>query len=411
MGRGTFRSQNKVGETMSFQTDSSSATTFDPTVTFLPGLSDRVSWDLGDGSGYVADSSLSYSYDDTGTTKTVTLRTNKLSNLYGVAFNFDNLVGDLDFSGWDNMGGSFNATSNPKLTGITHTTSTEGFYYYNAQSCNLIGNHDMSMFPNLGGTFLLGSNSELTGVTHTTSTQVFSSYQIQTCNLIGNHDVSMFPNLGGDFRLQNNSELTGVTHTASTQLFTVYYANSCNLIGNHDVSMFPNLGGNFRIYSNSALTGITHTASTQTFSDYWVFNCNLIGNHDVSMFPNLGGIFFIYSNPLLTSVTHTASTQVFTYYYANSCNLGYVDFKPLSGTTFNSGSGIRLYDNNMSVTDVNHILVDLSVITVGNSGWTGSTIDISGTNAAPDSSSGGFDGIAAISTLTGVTNNWTVITS
>jgi len=179
MGRGTFRSQNKVGETMSFQTDSSSATTFDPTVTFLPGLSDRVSWDLGDGSGYVADSSLSYSYDDTGTTKTVTLRTNKLSNLYGVAFNFDNLVGDLDFSGWDNMGGSFNATSNPKLTGITHTTSTEGFYYYNAQSCNLIGNHDMSMFPNLGGTFLLGSNSELTGVTHTTSTQVFSSIKFK----------------------------------------------------------------------------------------------------------------------------------------------------------------------------------------------------------------------------------------
>ena len=410
MGRGTFRSQNKVGETMSFQTNSDSGTTFNPLVTFLSG-SDRVSWDLGDGSGYIADSSLSYSYPDAGTTKTVTLRTNKLSNLYGVAFNFDNLVGDLDFSGWDNMGGSFNATSNPKLTGITHTTSTEGFYYYNAQSCNLIGNHDMSMFPNLGGTFLLGSNSELTGVTHTTSTQVFSSYQIQTCNLIGNHDVSMFPNLGGDFRLQNNSELTGVTHTASTQLFTVYYANSCNLIGNHDVSMFPNLGGNFRIYSNSALTGITHTASTQTFSDYWVFNCNLIGNHDVSMFPNLGGIFFIYSNPLLTSVTHTASTQVFTYYYANSCNLGYVDFKPLSGATFNSGSGIRLYDNNMSVTDVNHILVDLSVITVGNSGWTGSTIDISGTNAAPDSSSGGFDGIAAISTLTGVTNNWTVITS
>jgi hypothetical protein len=59
---------------MSFQTNSSSATTFDPTVTFLSG-SDRVSWDLGIGNGYIADSSLSYSYPDTGTTKTVTLRT------------------------------------------------------------------------------------------------------------------------------------------------------------------------------------------------------------------------------------------------------------------------------------------------------------------------------------------------
>jgi hypothetical protein len=60
---------------MSFQTNSDSGTTFDPLVSFLPGLSDRVSWDLGIGNGYIADSSLSYSYPDTGTTKTVTLRT------------------------------------------------------------------------------------------------------------------------------------------------------------------------------------------------------------------------------------------------------------------------------------------------------------------------------------------------
>ena len=136
MGRGTFRSQNKVGETMSFQTDSSSATTFDPTVTFLPGLSDRVSWDLGDGSGYVADSSLSYSYDDTGTTKTVTLRTNKLSNLYGGTFVSDNIVGNLNMTGWDNLGGNFFIYSNSGLTGITHTTSTQTFSNYRVNNCN-----------------------------------------------------------------------------------------------------------------------------------------------------------------------------------------------------------------------------------------------------------------------------------
>ena len=76
MSRGVFSSHNKVGETMSFQTDTSSTTTFDPTVTFLSG-SDRVSWDLGIGNGYIANNSLSYSYPDTGTTKTVTLRTKR----------------------------------------------------------------------------------------------------------------------------------------------------------------------------------------------------------------------------------------------------------------------------------------------------------------------------------------------
>ena len=106
MGRGTFRSQNKVGETMSFQTDSSSGTTFDPVVTFLSG-SDTVSWDLGEGGGYVADNSLSYTYADTGTTKTVTLRTNKLSNLKQFQSDSDNIVGNLDMSGWDNLGNKF----------------------------------------------------------------------------------------------------------------------------------------------------------------------------------------------------------------------------------------------------------------------------------------------------------------
>jgi len=146
MGRGTFRSQNKVGETFSFQTDSSSGTTFDPTVTFLSG-SDRASWDLGDGSGYVADSSLSYTYPDTGTTKTVTLRTNKLSNLKEFQAVGDNIVGQLDMSGWDNLGGIFYIWDNPLLTGITHTESTQPFSAYYAQSCGLTGNHDMSMLP------------------------------------------------------------------------------------------------------------------------------------------------------------------------------------------------------------------------------------------------------------------------
>ncbi len=100
MSRGTFRSHNKVGETMSFQTNSPNSTTFDPAVTFLSG-SDRVSWDLGEGSGYTAGNSISYTYPDTGSTKTVTLRTNKLSNLKQLQSLTDNIIGHLDLSGWN----------------------------------------------------------------------------------------------------------------------------------------------------------------------------------------------------------------------------------------------------------------------------------------------------------------------
>jgi hypothetical protein len=426
MGRGTFRSQNKVGETFSFQTDSSSGATFDPLVTFLPGLSDRASWDLGEGGGYVADSSLSYTYPDTGTTKTVTLRTNKLSNLKQFQSDSDNIVGNLDMSGWDNLGGFFYIYSNPLLTGITHTTSTEVFSSYRVDSCDLTGNHDMSMLPGLGGTVFTFSNPNLTSITHTASTESFGDYWVQNCNLTGNHDMSMFPNFSGQLLIYNNPLLTGITHTTSTGVINTYRSSDCNITGNHDVSMFPNLGGYFSIQSNPLLTSITHTASTQTFQAYLAWSCDLTGVHDVSMLTGLGGRFRTYLNPNLTDVTFPNSTQTFKNnsitnttraFVMNGCDLNYVNFLPLSGVNMDVdstyGASIGLEDNSMSVTDVNHILVDFDNIStnLNPAGWTGTTLDISGTNAAPDSSSGGFDGIAALSSLTGGTNNWTITTS
>jgi hypothetical protein len=168
--------------------------------------------------------------------------------------------------------------------------------------------------------------------------------------------------------------------------------------------MFPNLGGSFNLGNNSNLTGITHTTSTQVFTIYSLNQCDITGNHDLSMFPNLGGQLRLNLNSNLTNITHPMSTQTFSLYRAYQSNLDYVNFLPLSG---------ELQNNNMSVTDVNHILVDFDNIStnLNPSGWTGTTLDISGTNSAPDSSSGGFDGIAALSSLTGGTNNWTITTS
>ena len=78
----------------------------------------------------------------------------------------------------------------------------------------------------------------------------------------------------------------------------------------------------------------------------------------------------------------------------------------MSGVTLNSGSTILLNDNNMTAGEVNHILDDFTSTT-----WSDVTLEIGGTNSAPDSSSGGYDGVAAIDTLTGVTRNWSITTS
>jgi hypothetical protein len=63
----------------------------------------------------------------------------------------------------------------------------------------------------------------------------------------------------------------------------------------------------------------------------------------------------------------------------------------------------------MSASHVNNILVDFSGnATYNQIGWSNIILDIGGTNSDPDSSSGGYNGLAAIAFLTGSPYNWTI---
>ena len=63
----------------------------------------------------------------------------------------------------------------------------------------------------------------------------------------------------------------------------------------------------------------------------------------------------------------------------------------------------------MSTGDVNHILDDFLYNATNNSvGWSNINLNIAGSNSAPDSSSGGYDGLSAIATLTSPPYNWTI---
>jgi len=476
MNRQQFNSRNDIGKILTFQ-KSGSTNSFDPTITFVSG-SRRVSWRLNNGSEIkqIAGNNIVYTGFTSDTNiRTIEMRGNNFKNINTFNLNNDNLYGNLDVSGLPDLGYTFQVYSNDNLTGITHSTSTTNMTIYQAYSCDLTGNLDLTPL-NLGGDFRVYDNPKLTGITHSSSSIIFGAYQANNCNLRGNLNLSMLSKLGGNFALQSNPNLTGITHTYSPTIFTNYNVSSCNITGLHNLTMFPNLGGSLQFNNNSNLTGITHTASTENITFYLAQNSNLTGNHNLSWFPNLGGVVAITNNSNLTSITHTASTKNFIQYnlhqcdltgthdlsmfsnfggdstgstcyvtlYINpnltditfpttngyfknfvntesqgalglySCNLNYVNFKPLSGVTFLTGTTqgnprISLRDNGMSATDVNHILVDFSGNTTTNpTGWSNINLNIGGSNANPDSSSGGYDGLAAISFLTGSPYNWTI---
>jgi hypothetical protein len=338
-----------------------------------------------------------------------------------------NLTGNLNVP-LSGLGGIFLVNNNSQLTGITHVPSSQNFTNYWAYSCNLTGNLNLP-FSGLGGFFQVQNNSQLTGITHVSSSQNFTVYYAYQCNLTGNLNLP-FSGLGGDFKINSNTGLTSVTHVSSNQNFTVYSINNCNITGNLDLTPLSGLGGILNFHVNPNLTGITYPISNNYFTYYQGYSCNLTGTLDVSPLINLGGssvsspgIFRVNNNTNLTNVLFPTTSGYFRNlsniensgtFVIYSCNLDYVDFKPLSGATLLTGSTqgnprISLRDNGMIADDVNHILVDFSGnATYNPTGWSNINLNIGGTNADPDSSSGGYNGLAAISFLTGSPYNWTI---
>jgi len=317
-----------------------------------------------------------------------------------------------------------------------------------------------------GGSFYVNENPNLTGITHCATSKLISVYHVGNCNLIGNHDMSKLPNIGpgvinnsgygiGVIYLNGNTNLTGVTHSASTASPPTYLRRySCSytgLIGDHDISMLDiGAGRDGDMYylsgweagidsgsysdwvgidmnNNSSLTSVTHANSSRKINRYDLQSNNITGVHDMSSLSGVGITIRMDNNPLLTDVVFPPTTRYLFDKSAHSynsaiqlydCDLGYVNFLPLSGATMHNPANtanatIDLSDNNMTASEVNHILVDFKDITVthNTAGWTGTTLIIDGTNAAPDTTSGGNNGSAAVTTLTSSPYNWTITTS
>lgn len=161
------------------------------------------------------------------------------------------------------------------------------------------------------------------------------------------------------------------------------------------------MGGVFDLGQNS-ITAITHGSSSQVIEAYRVDN-NSLSTLDTSLLTAIEGVFDCRDNTSLTSLTLATTSGTFDLFTASGCDLGYVN---ITNQTFASDSDISFRDNNMTAAEVNQILVDLdnTMPTTG----TG-TIDVDGTNAAPDTTSGGFNGSAAVTSLQG--KGYTVTTS
>jgi len=440
-----------------FQTNSPSSATFDPTITAASG---EYAWNLGDGSIILGDKSISHTYTD-DTTKTVKLYGKGVCEITLINFGNDNLVGVLDISNdaFKTLS-DITVNYNASLTSvILPTTLTNSITVFNVQNSGLTGTLDLTSITNLNNIAInLSLNLNLTGVAFASSVSgTAQAVNLSVCNITGALDVSMFNTAGPQglaFIYATNPLLTSITYpTSITGQVSQLIGNDTGISGVHDVSVFTSFYTNALIYfHNTAITGITFASSiTGSIAQLSIYNTSITGNLAISMFTawSTTAQIILHTNPLMTGITFASSVtgtfssirihatgitgvlnvSMFTSYTAtaivslnnnasmtgvtfpastitgfirnlslySNTSLGYVDLTKLR-TAVNSLNW-DMKNNGWTATMVNQVLVNIdSIAAAGN---TSRVINIGGTNADPDTTSGGYNGSAARTSLQG----------
>lgn len=438
---------SEVVESATFKTEQNGSVSFSLTKT-----GDAVTWDMGDGTIFYSTNSVSHTYAD-ATEKTVTIYADDLDLITEFGSLDSKNITEINFEDLNGLGGTFNANNNANLTTANMpTNSSNPFTDFRIETCDLTGNLDVSGCI-IQGIFRVRINPNLTSITHSTdSSQYTTLYFVSQNDITGAHNLSNIE-CYSTFNVSLNPNMTSISHKTTSNSTILYNAQGCDLTGTHDVSML-NLNNQILLYNNPNMTALTHGTNTGVVTSYQVYGCDLTGTHDVSMITfGSAALFLCYNHPNLTAITHD-SAQQFYGYYVNGCNLssgGTLDlstikiqgtgggFKGFVGSTNNfiaitheasalaidnyvcingacvtydftkftnwatSGLLIDIQKNGMSAAEVNQVWVDLAtVITSAGTGTIRTRASVSPTNAAADSSSGGNDGLAAISTLSGL---------
>lgn len=283
---------------------------------------------------------------------------------------------------------NLNLSSNSGLASLSvPTANTATWSSFQIAATALTGIINLSTLSDMPTTFAAQNSSGITGFV-LPSSGTCTNFRADGCGLTGTIDFSNI-DIYNQIRLSSNSGLTGITFSTSSGNTSLFQAFNCGLTGTLDISALT-LTGNVTLSGNS-LTGLTTSASTATTL---LLNSNNFTTLDISDFTALTFIQ-LNNNSGLETLTLPASSGAFTFFRADVCALPYVDFTAL---TFATNVDLRLQNNAMTTAEVNCILVDLNATLPGSG--TGK-VNISGTNAAPDGSTGGCDGTTAAAGIAG----------
>lgn len=379
--------------------------------------STALAYDWGDGNGVVYASPTtnhlpSVTYPD-GTSKTVTIYGDPLLFTY-VRLNNEELDGTLDISSLTNLE-QVRAAFCPALTEVVFPVSS-------AWTEITINSSGLTVCELPVGTvfndclFNVEANA-ITTLDYNNITGTFSRWYVKGNSFAGAilmENVAPSTGVGPQIQFQNNPGITDIDHGVQTGVFNQYQIASSD-ITTFTIPFTPGSNSNNLVRAQaSSLTNIAFTSGGGDYLQLWLYSMALSGTLDLSTitFSNGGsGQILAFSNGGLTDINHgTGKTGTIRDYRINACNVGY---HSLGGRTLLANCTVNLENNSFTAAETNEWLYNLDPTAGGEAllpaTASGGTIDISGSNAAPDTTSGGFDGDASAANI--VTAGYTLTTT
>jgi hypothetical protein len=264
-------------------------------------------------------------------------------------------------------------------------------------------------YPGGGREYTLGFNlriSELPNITSIIFPSIFSGeVESLTISNIGIEtlDLSMFLEFIDIFEIYitNNSLLSDIIFPQKEDIITPGKIKSITIANNDsleeiDLHWIPGVSS---LYTPSIQVSLNENLETITFPDSLVdgvfYNISLSNNNlsSINIYNVPSYIVRVYDNENLSSLIIPISDCY--QLAASKCNLHTLDFTNL---VINKNQAyVDIGNNGLLAAEVNKMLYDID--TLATSGYTSRFVSFIGTNAAPDSSSGGYNGTAAKASL------------
>lgn len=329
------------------------------------------------------------------------------------------LSGEVDLTNlinW-NTAGVLNVSTCPAMTSIKLATNPTGTMLSMSIATNALcsGNIDISGFKiwTSSAQIYIASMPLLSSVTTSSAsiTGTFSSIQLISLG-VSSLDLRKYVSYTSSavFVVTGMPNMTTIQlpDTVSGTFQSVgVYANP-NLTGTLDMSKFTafaSVSVIFYVHQNPKVSGVIFANTiTGTFLQVRVHDTGVIGVLDLRMFKafSAGAYFMANKNPYVTQVlladSITGSTFLNPYFYTNPL-MTYIDVFGLPNGFNSINNCFMLFNGSALPTSVvNKILYDINSKSV--SGYSNRILALnSGTNAAPDTTSGGYDGLAAKAAL------------